>query len=290
LKYALLFAALWSIGTDGAAEREFIATHEVIVGPNEIHQGVRFPAGTRLDVMTNGVITYVFLGDDFTLGGHRFKKGTQLTISDAGMPTAAWTAAGQTFGDIVIEHPQTEVRFDDKARLESIHVNEPQRVRGIQFQQWIEFHPNGRLAHGLLAGDQTVAGLHLRDGTEIKWFPNGQIAEAVLNAPSTTDGLTLAAADPKAILPVPTTFWPNGRLKQGVLERGTQLQGYSAGSGPVEFFESGKLKAVTLGRACTIALHPYKDQAPSTINAEAGDSISLDETGEVTGWTERYSK
>ncbi|WP_426663611.1 hypothetical protein [Rhodanobacter aciditrophus] len=216
--------------------------------------GFRFPAGTEVEVLdSTGVATgKAILHRGCEVDGHWLKSGTQLMVFEAKgtPPHLAWfdSEPGQRFHGIDLP-AGTQVDFDAHGRLADMSSNEgpPIAIRGMLFagNRWIEFHSNGRVKRGELLKGFVVDGLHVRPGP-IGFFATGRIRQALIGAGSTYRTLKLAQSNRGNGFDV--QFWPDGRLRQGILARPAVVNSKSCPAGHVSFRQNGTLDECDGGR------------------------------------------
>lgn len=215
--------------------------------------GFRFPAGTEIEVLdSSGEATgKAILHRGCEVDGHWLKSGTQLMVSDdkGTPPHLAWffSEPGQRLHGIALP-AGTQVDFDARGRLANMSSNElPIAVRGMLFagNRWIEFYPNGRVKSGELMKGFVVDGLHVQPGL-IEFYANGRINKALIGEGSTYRTLKLEQSTRGNRFDV--QFWPDGRLKQGVLASATVVDGKSCPAGHVSFKQDGTLDDCGGGR------------------------------------------
>ncbi|HEX8955045.1 MAG TPA: hypothetical protein VF798_02150 [Burkholderiaceae bacterium] len=171
--FALAFAACPG---NAEATRPLISVHEVIVKPGDLYQGIQFPEGTRVTIYdASGEVQYVFLGQDFRMGGQLLKRGTQLQIAN-GKLGSYMTQEGQRIGPIVL-NAGAQVIFNDDGSLNAIHPAADTKIQGYLFAAyiWVQFQPNGNVAEGELAENTLGNGLPLKAHTKILFYSNGKI-------------------------------------------------------------------------------------------------------------------
>ncbi|GAB3790127.1 hypothetical protein [Dyella agri] len=209
--------------------------------------GFRFPAGTEVEVLnsTGEATGKVILHRGCKVDGHWLKSGTQLMVvkDKETPPHLAWfdAAPGQRFHGIDLP-AGTQVDFDAQGRLADMNGLDgpPIRIGGRLFgsNDWIEFHPNGRVKSGELLKGFVVDGLHVQPGP-IEFFANGRIRQAWIGEGSTYRTLKLERSNRGNRFDV--QFWPDGRLKQGVLASPAVVDGKSCPAGHVSFKQDGTL-------------------------------------------------
>lgn len=269
------------------AHRPFIPTHQVTVKKGEVYQSVRFPEGTTLTLITSsGVVASATLNRDFKMNGHLLKQGSTLSIWGDGTLFELSPVNGQRIGDIEFTAGEAGLRFTSKGILENASLHTDKEIHGYRFAKNmnLEFHSNGKVSRGYLAEEQLKNGLKLKANSEIRFFPTEQIQAAKLSGESTV-GTYKIKGDSNPANSSDVEFYPDGRLKTAILSQNAVIDGYRCGPGNIAFFESGKIKELTLGEDRVIKLHPYRDQSAVEKSARTGDRINLSENGRVMGWS-----
>ncbi|MEZ0261553.1 MAG: hypothetical protein ACAH80_11125 [Alphaproteobacteria bacterium] len=285
MKCLLLLAFLSMPPVHQSYARARVETHEVIVKSGEIYQGLQFPEGTKLHLISaNNAVASAILSHDFLMNGHLIKGGTTLQIWNDGTLMEIYTQDGQRINDLVFTQGEASLRFSAEGKLATAHLNKPKEIQGFRLAENsnVEFYPDGKLAWGKLADEQLRDGLYFAALSEIRLFPSGKLQQAKL-AKESKFGELLLKGDPNAN-PGETSFWPEGNLKTGILAAAATIQGFPCGPGPITFFESGRIKTLVLGEEMKIVLAPYEGQTPHEKLAKAGDSLNINENGVVIGW------
>jgi hypothetical protein len=259
----------------------------VTVKKGDIHQGVQFPEGSTLTLISSsGAVASATLSRDFKMNGHLLKEGISLSVWGNGALFELSPVSGQRIGDIEFQAGEANLRFTAKGILENASLHTDKEIHGYRFAKnmTIDFHPNGKLSRGTLAEEQIRNGLKLKSNSEIRFFPTEQIQAAKLSGESTV-GTYKIKGDSNPANSSDVEFYPNGRLKAAILSQNAVIDGYRCGPGHIALFESGKIKELTLGEDRVIKLHPYIDQSVVEKSARAGDRINLSEDGRVMGWS-----
>jgi len=271
------------------AHRPYIPTHQVTVKKGDIHHGVQFPEGSILTLISSsGVVASATLSRDFKMNGHLLKQGSSLSIWGNGALFELSPVSGQKIGDLEFQAGEASLRFTNNCALESASLHADKEIHGYRFgkNMTVEFHPNGKLSRGTLAEEQVKNGLKLKPHSEIRFFPTEQIQAAKLSGESTVGNYKIKG-DPNPANASDVEFYPNGRLKAAILSQNAVIDGYRCDPGNIAFFESGKIKELTLGEDRVVKLHPYLDQSAVEKPARRGDRINLSEDGRVMGWSSR---
>ncbi len=288
MKYFKIFSAALFLFTciEATANRQILKTHEVIVKKGESYHGVFFPEGSHLNIVdqTKAVASAV-LSQDFKIGHHLIKAGTNLIIWDNGMLAEITTKEGQRINNLVFAEGEARIRFNQEAKLEEINLNRPKEVEGLLFAEsyQIKFHANGKISSGTLARDQEKEGLKLKAKIEVHFFESGKLKQLKL-AEASQFGKFLLVGDANIANPGETEFWENGSLKAGILAKNVEIQGIICGPGPIVFFESGKLRSFVVGADRVVSLDPYPGQTPAERAVKPGDSLNMNEAGKFIGW------
>ena len=284
--FSLIPLFLFSLST-AHAHRPFIPTHQVTVKKGDTHQGVQFPEGSTLTLISSsGAVASATLSRDFKMNGHLLKQGSSLSIWSNGTLFELSPVSGQRIGDIEFAAGEASLRFSTKGVLENASLHTDKEIHGYRFAKNmnLEFHPNGKVSRGYLAEEQLKNGLKLKANSEIRFFPTEQIQSAKLSGESGV-GAYRVKGDSNPANSSDVEFYPNGRLKAAILSQNAVIDGYRCGPGHIALFESGKIKELTLGEDRVIKLHPYIDQSVVEKSARAGDRINLSEDGRVMGWS-----
>lgn len=254
---------------------------EVIVKEGEVHQGLRFPPGTKLFVQVHGgAVTQATLSSDFRISGVALLKGTTLELDGDGRLFSFTPVAGQKLAGLTFEAGQaSSVMLDRDGNLAQIYLSAPMEVQGCRFGKGaqLQFLPSGKLASGSRAQAQEKIGLHLAEGSDVYFHAGGGLRQATLGKESRFGDLTLAP-DPNPASPAHVELFENGKLSNGRLAANASLQGFTCGPGRISFFKSGKLQSCVLGAPAKVSLNGYPKEAA------AGDSLTLAEDGRVVGW------
>jgi sugar lactone lactonase YvrE len=239
VKLLLAFVILANAGMS-AATKIMIATHSVIVKAGETYDGIQYPIGTEVSLTDIGnVVGNVRLSQDFKMNGHVIKEGTRLYMS-RGKLSCYTTKQGQAIGAIVLQEG-AQVCFENTGELKMIHLDRPNNILGHPFaaNAWIQFHPGGKVAKGILAEDVSKAGLVLAGGSTITFHPSGSIDSAAIKPGAIFEKLQLGK---RPNYDADVSFWPNGKLKEAVLAHPASIGKASCASGDISFKESGALK------------------------------------------------
>lgn len=279
MRALLLLAVLLPLPTH--ARRAAPPVHEVIVKEGEVHQGLRFPPGTKLLVrVQGGAVTYATLSADFTISGVKLLKGTGLELDGEGRLFTFTPVAGQKLAGLTLEAGQaSSVMLDRDSRPAEIHLSAPMEVQGYRFGKGaqLQLSPEGKLTSGSRAQAQEKSGLFVAEGSDLYFHPGGGLRQATLAKESRHGELRLAP-DPNPASPAHVELWENGKLRAGLLAANASVQGFTCGPGRVAFFESGKLQSCVLGAPASVSLNGYPKEA------KAGDTLTLAEDGRVVGW------
>lgn len=222
------------------------------------------------------------------MNGYLLKQGSSLSIWGNGVLFELSPVSGQKIGDLEFQAGEANLRFTIDGVLESASLHTDKEIHGYRFAKnmTIEFHPNGKLSRGTLAEEQIKNGLKLKSNSEIRFFPTEQIQAAKLSGESTV-GTYKIKGDPIPANSSDVEFYSNGRLKAAILSQNAVIDGYHCGPGNIVFFESGKIKELTLSEDRVVKLHSYIDQGAVEKPARRGDRINLSEDGRVMGWSSR---
>jgi hypothetical protein len=279
-----LLALFLFFPTKSFATREFVQTHTVIVKRGEAFQGVSFPVGSKVSLYTASKgVAAVELSENFSMNGILLKAGTSIEIWEDGTLFQFSTRDGQRVHALTFGEHEATLRFSRSGVLESINLRKPKLIHGVKFAEnyQLEFHPNGKPSRGTLAEDQAFAGLHLK-AAEVQFFPSGKIRQAKLAKESKFREFVLRG-DPNPANPNDVEFWENGILKRGILGANANVQGYICGPGPITFFETGKVRTLTIGDHRKVFLNAYAGQQGVEATVKPGDSLNINEAGVVIG-------
>ena len=286
LFFSMMVSQIFFIGESDAQRIAGPETKEIIVKAGEVYQGVEFPEGTilRVVIQNNGVSSVV-LSQDFKMSGHLIKKGTPLEIQGKDLFRIS-PADGQKINDMEFAGEADSIQFRNDGSVENIFLSKPKIIQGVRWaaNNWIEFHPNSKVANGTLEGDQAVGGLNLREGTQLSFYPSGKIKGAKLAKESTWQGYIIKGeAEFNPLNTSDVNFWPNGKLQKAILAREVNQQSYYCGEGGISFFESGQLYSCVFSRAKKVIFNPWPEQGGHEQLIEPGDGVFFNEQGVVIG-------
>ncbi len=280
MKIFLLALILFSVPKPIFASRAIIKTHEVLVKKGEIHQGIQFPEGTRLNIVddTNAVISGV-LSQDFQMSGYLIKSGTEFQIWDNGKLSEIVTQAGQRLSYLSFDKGEARISFSKDSKIEEVYLTRPKKIGEYSFSEIgpISFFPDGRVSKGTLSQDQLLEGLNLKAKSEIQFYPSGRIKQAMLGKDSQFSGMSLKAGL--------TEFWSSGSVKTASLASHAKVREFICGVGPISFYESGRLKTFVVAGNQSVKIEAYEGQAPVEKAVKPGDHLNLNEAGKIIGWS-----
>jgi hypothetical protein len=265
----LLLSLLLVFTEPSLAKRAAPPTHEVVVKKGDVFQGVKFPPGTLLRVYADDkTVASATISADFTLRGVAVKAGSTLSLWDNGVLMELSPKEGGF----------THV-YNRDGKLESMAIYQPQAVQGFRYVKGaqIYFHPSGKVSRGIRLEAQEKDGLFLAQDSEIHFFDSGKWSQLTLAKESRFGDLYLVPSPNPGNIGE-TEFWPNGKLKEGILGRSATVDGYPCAPGRISLFESGKVKTLVLGADRKVSVNGYPK------DAHAGDTLNFSEAGLVIGW------
>lgn len=235
-----LLTAFGAGGLDAKATKIQMEERSVVVRKGDVYDGVRYPPGSQAIFYGDSKsVGSVILSQDFKMNGRVVLKGSRLELS-GGKLTSYSSVEGQKIGDFTL-HDWDLVSFGEDGALKMIGLHQMNQMQGFAFAEhsWVELHPSGKVAHGTLAEAVVFRGLHLRAGSEIKFYPSGEVRCVFPDGTSQFGEYRLAPDYLGSECGV--EFWPNGKLKSGVLAETARINGVTCGPGRIYFLESGPL-------------------------------------------------
>jgi hypothetical protein len=213
-------------------------------------EGLRFPAGTEVEVLNAGntATGVVVLKRKLRVDGHWLQPGTRLSIGASKGGAAHLLSFGSEPGQRIngIRLPAGSfVEFDAQGRLASINkyggtVSDEKatiRVQGLAFlsSAGIAFYPNGRVKSGTLTQTFTAPGLSVGPAS-VTFYPNGHIASARYGGDTSVHvrGVEYSGS-------YPAEFYPDGQVKSGQAMQDFVAGGLRAHRGISAFYPNGAL-------------------------------------------------
>lgn len=232
---------------------------EVLTSTRTI-QGIRFPAGTEVQVLNKGNTPtgVVVLKQKFRVDGYWLQPGTRLTVGSnvdrATHSLSFGSEPGQRINGIRLP-AGSFVEIDAQGRLSSINeygggLSDEKatiRVRGLTFlgSDGIVFYPNGRVKSGTLTQTFTAPGLSVGPA-QVTFDKDGHIASARGGGEAAVHvrGVEYSGS-------YPIEFYPNGRVKSGEAMQDFVAGGLRVHRGISEFHPDGTLKRGDVAQAFT---------------------------------------
>lgn len=223
-------------------------------------QGLRFPAGTEVQVLNAGntATGVVVLKQKLRVDGRWLQPGTRLSIGAGKDGMAHLLSFGSEPGQRVngVRLPAGSfVEFDAQGRLASINkyggtVGDEKatiRVQGLTFlsSAGIAFHPNGRVKSGTLTQTFTAPSLSVGPAS-VTFYPNGHIASARYggDTPVHVRGVEYSGS-------YPVEFYPDGRVKSGEAMQDFVAGGLRVHRGIIALYPNGTLARGDVAQAFT---------------------------------------
>lgn len=245
------FALAMGCSPHAAACSMVFPGHFEVLKSTRTIEGLRFPAGTEVEVLNAGntATGVVVLKRKLRVDGHWLQPGTRLSIGASKGGVAHLLSFDSEPGQRIngIRLPAGSfVEFDAQGRLASINEyggtvsNEKAtiRVQGLAFlsSAGIAFHPNGRVKSGTLTQTFTAPGLSVGPAS-VTFDPNGHIASA-------RDGgdTSVHARGVEYSGSYPVEFYPDGQVKSGQAMQDFVAGGLRAHRGISAFYPNGALK------------------------------------------------
>lgn len=262
-----LFIALAVIAAAASCGRNVRGDHPAVVTVS----GVVVRGGTE-NVYTNGNLESGYLVSDAVIGGLPLRGGYYIKLDESGKPLSGFlSAAAPVAGTTLPEGAGFLLSSDGK--LIGLKPVAPAVYSGLAFtNEWVFFHPNGRVSAGFLMNAYTNAanGAVAGTGEECGFYESGKLRFCTLAGQASFGGATLPAGSVvefyESGLPKAVTLRQNAKIG-GILYQG--LPGDPDRS-VVEFFETGRVETGFLGEPAKVNGMLFKQNTRITFYRSGG--------------------